>query len=112
VTSQTIEEQVREFVWRQFPLARKKGLKPDEKWLESGVLDSLGILDLVHFLENEMLVQIADEELTPDNFESLERVAQFVRSKLNGGTQKAENTAPTTEHASMSGDERAYRRVE
>jgi acyl carrier protein len=87
-------------------------LKPDEKWLESGVLDSLGILDLVHFLENEMLVQIADDELTPDNFESLERVAQFVRSKLNGGTQKAENTAPTTEHASMSGDERAYRRVE
>ena len=90
---QTIEEQIRDFVLKQFPLARKKGLKRDEKWLQTGILDSLGILDLVHFLEDEMLVHIADDELTPENFDSLERVSQFVASKLNVGARDAEEAS-------------------
>jgi len=48
-----VEEPIREFVLKSFPLARKKGITASEKWLESGVLDSLGILDLVHFLEEK-----------------------------------------------------------
>jgi acyl carrier protein len=82
--TQTVEERIREFVLKHFPLARKKGLKPGEKWLESGVLDSLGILDLVHFLEQDLSLHLADEELTPENFESLEAVGLFVRAKLKG----------------------------
>jgi acyl carrier protein len=68
-------------VLKQFPLARKNGLKPEERWLESGLIDSLGILDLVHFLEEEFTVQVTDEELLPDNFQSLQAVAAFVRAK-------------------------------
>ena len=79
--TQTIEDRVREFVLKQFPLARKNGLKPEERWLESGLIDSLGILDLVHFLEEEFKVQVTDEELLPDNFQSLQAVAAFVRAK-------------------------------
>ena len=79
--TQTIEDRVRDFVQKQFPLARKNGLKPAEQWLESGLIDSLGILDLVHFLEVEFKVQVTDEELLPHNFQSLEAVAAFVRSK-------------------------------
>jgi acyl carrier protein len=79
--TQTIEDRVREFVLKQFPLARKNGLKPEERWLESGLIDSLGILDLVHFLEEEFTVQVTDEELLPDNFQSLQAVAAFVRAK-------------------------------
>ncbi len=45
------------------------------------MIDSLGILDLVHFLEEEFAVAIADEELQPENFQSLESVAEFVRKK-------------------------------
>lgn len=79
--TQTIEDRVREFVLKQFPLARKNGLKPEERWLESGLIDSLGILDLVHFLEEKFKVQVTDEELLPDNFQSLQAVAAFVRAK-------------------------------
>ena len=79
--TQTIEDRVRDFVLKQFPLARKNGLKSDERWLESGLIDSLGILDLVHFLEEELKVQVTDEELLPDNFQSLQAVADFVRNK-------------------------------
>jgi acyl carrier protein len=79
--TQTIEDRVREFVLKQFPLARKNGLKSEDRWLESGLIDSLGILDLVHFLEEQFKVQVTDEELLPDNFQSLQAVAAFVRAK-------------------------------
>ena len=85
--TEMIEGRTREFVLKHFPIARKNGLKPDEKWLESGVLDSLGILDLVHFLEKEFSLQILDEELSPENFESLSAVSSFVRTKqMHGGS--------------------------
>jgi acyl carrier protein len=79
--SQTSEDRVRDFILKQFPLARKNGVKPDEKWLETGMLDSLGILDLVHFLETEFSLSVSDDELLPENFESLDAVVSFVRKK-------------------------------
>jgi len=82
--AQTIEERIREFVLKQFPLARKQGLRPQDKWLETGMLDSMGILDLVHFLEQEFSLQISDDELLPENFESLQSVVNFVRNKGKG----------------------------
>jgi len=79
--SQTVETRIREFMIKQFPLARKNGVKPGEKWLETGMLDSLGILDLVQFLETEFSLKIEDDELQPESFESLEAVSKFVRRK-------------------------------
>lgn len=79
--SQTTEDRIREFILKHFPLARKSGVKPRERWLEAGMIDSLGILDLVQFLEQEFSFTISDEELQPENFESLEAVAGFVRRK-------------------------------
>jgi len=90
VQAQTNEDRIRDFVVKQFPLARKNGVKPSDKWLETGLLDSLGILDLVHFLEQEFGVLVSDEELMPENFQSLDAVAAFVRSKqLEAGRQEA-----------------------
>jgi acyl carrier protein len=79
--AQTIEDRVRDFVLKQFPVARKNGVTPEDKWLETGLLDSLGILDLVHFLEEEFSIQVSDEDLSPENFESLAAVVCFVNSK-------------------------------
>jgi len=81
---QAVEQRVRDFVLKQFPLARKSGVKPEDKWLESGLLDSLGILDLVHFLEAEFSIHVSDEELSPENFQSLTAVVSFVETKQAG----------------------------
>jgi acyl carrier protein len=78
---QLIEDRIQEFVLKQFPLARKNGVRAEEKWLENGMLDSLGILDLVHFLEGEFSICISDEDLLPENFQSLKAVVVFVQSK-------------------------------
>lgn len=78
----TAEDRIKDFVRKHFPLAVKNGIKPNEKWLESGMIDSLGILDLVHFLEEEFSLHITDDELMPEYFESLEAVTEFVRKKI------------------------------
>jgi len=80
-STQTTEDRIREFVVKQFPLARKQGTKLEDKWLETGLLDSLGILDLVHFLEEEFKISIVDQDLVPENFESLKAVTEFVRAR-------------------------------
>jgi acyl carrier protein len=79
--AQTVEDRIRDFVLRQFPLARKSGVKPEDKWLETGLVDSLGILDLVHFLEEEFSIHVSDDELSPENFQSLAAVVSFVDAK-------------------------------
>jgi len=79
--TQSIEDRIREFMLQHFPLARKSGLRIGQKFLESGMIDSLGILDLVQFLEREFGFQVFDEDLSPENFESLEAVGIFVRNK-------------------------------
>ncbi len=88
--AQTIEDRTREFVLKQFPLARRNGLKPDDKWLEAGIVDSLGILDVVNFLEAEFSVHVTDEELLPENFASLSAVVEFAHKKISALAQEKE----------------------
>jgi len=77
------ENRVREFILKQFPVIRKQGFQTGDKWLETGILDSLGILDLVQFLEQEFSLQISDDELVPENFQSLGAVVNFVEKKTS-----------------------------
>jgi acyl carrier protein len=69
---------IREFVLQKFPLARKRKVTNHDNLLESGVIDSLGVLDLVSFLQEEFSVAVEDDDLTPENFQNIERMAQFV----------------------------------
>jgi len=73
---------IREFVLQTFPLARRRNVADTADLLESGVIDSLGVLDLVNFLQQEFALLIDDEDLTPDNFRSIECMAQFVERML------------------------------
>lgn len=84
------EERIREFVLKHFPFARKKGLNLRDKWLEIGIIDSLGILDLVHFLEEEFRITISDDELLPENFDSLGSVVAFTQKKTSATRQHQE----------------------
>jgi acyl carrier protein len=81
VAGNAVSEQIRGFILEKFPLARKQGLKSGDKLLEGGILDSLGVLDLVSFVEQEFAIQISDDELVPDNFQTIEQLAAFVQAK-------------------------------
>jgi acyl carrier protein len=75
--------QIREFILEKFPLARKQQLKDTDALLETGILDSLGVLDLVSYMEQKFSIVVADDELVPENFQSIDRIAAFVESKTS-----------------------------
>lgn len=79
--SNTIEQRIQTFLLEKFPLARKTGIERDTALLEKGILDSLGILDLVSFLESEFSIPISDEDLLPENFQTLSTLSAFVLKK-------------------------------
>jgi len=79
---QTIERDIRQFVIANFLFGEDNGsLKADESFLETGIIDSTGVLELVAFLESTYGFRVRDNELTPDNLDSLDKVAAFVRQK-------------------------------
>ena len=79
---QNISTRIRQFIQTTFPLARKQSALADHDSLfSSGIVDSLGVLDLVTYLENEFGVIVADEDLLAENFESIGRMAEFVMLK-------------------------------
>ena len=80
-------EKIHMFIVAQFPLARQRHLQRHDSLLESGIIDSLGILDVVGFLEREFAITVEDEELVPETFESVDRLTMFVSKKLKGGSQ-------------------------
>ena len=85
-----LNDRIRNFIVEKFPLARKRGITFQDNLLESGILDSLGILDLVAFVEQNFGIVLSDEELVPENFQSIERLTVFVESKVTSevSTQK------------------------
>jgi acyl carrier protein len=60
----------------------KKTLDPDEDLIEKGVIDSLGILKVVLFIEKTFGIKINDEEVVPENFRSVNTMAKFVEQKM------------------------------
>lgn len=75
------KDRIRSFVLEKFPLARTRKVKDSDELLESGIVDSLGILDLVAFLESEFSLHITDDDLTPENFRSIESIVSFAEQK-------------------------------
>lgn len=79
----TIEADVRKFVSDNLLFGRKGvQLDADDSFLEQGLIDSTGVLELVSFIEDRFRVKVDDDELVPDNLDSINRLIQFVESKL------------------------------
>lgn len=76
-----IEARVRAFIHDQFPGAEQ--LEPTDSLLESGVVDSIGVLSLVTWLEQEFGFVIDDDEVVPENLESIANLIGFVDRKLD-----------------------------
>jgi acyl carrier protein len=72
---------IRSYIAEHFPAFRKKELHNTELLLQSGIIDSMGILDLVGHIETEFGISVADDDLVPENFGSIEAIATFVENK-------------------------------
>jgi acyl carrier protein len=55
----------------------------DASFLENGIVDSTNILELIMFVEENYKISVADDEIIPDNFDSVAKMANYVKSKMN-----------------------------
>jgi len=76
------EGKVRGFVVENFLFGKNEGLQNDTSFLDSGIIDSTGILELVSFLEEEFSITIEDEELVPENLDSINNVIAYMERKM------------------------------
>ncbi len=78
----TFAEEVRNFVVNNFLLGKEDGFSNDVSFLEQGIIDSTGILELVSHLEEIYGIEITEEELNPDNLDSINKIAAYLTRKL------------------------------
>ena len=80
-------EKIRQFVVDNLVYDRARYFSNDDSFLEEGIVDSTGILELIHFLERDYGLTFADGDLTPENFDSINRICAFVRRKLDAAVE-------------------------
>ena len=77
--NEDIVEAIRNFIKQRFPLASSVNLTRDMSLLDAGIVDSLGVLDLVEFMEEQFGVEAQDEDLVAENFDSIDTLTRFVK---------------------------------
>ena len=86
-----IEREVREFISENFILDADE-LADDASLTQSGVLDSMGVLELIMFLEEKFGLQVPDEEALPENLDSIDRIVRYVSGRLAVGEGSGHGT--------------------
>jgi acyl carrier protein len=81
-TPERIKSEIRNYILEHFPAAREQGIGDDDPLLELGIIDSLGVLDVVAHLESSFDLTITDDELEVEDFASIESLSAFVQRKL------------------------------
>ena len=79
----TIEGQVRRYIAENF-LFSDDGypLSDDASFLQEGIVDSTGVLELIIFVEEQFKVSVEDAEVVPENFDSISQLAGYIRRKI------------------------------
>ncbi len=79
-----ISANIRAYIEGRFPLFISHGMNEESSLLESGVIDSLGILDVVAYLETEFAITIDNDDVSPEHFGSVTTLAKLVQMKRPG----------------------------
>jgi acyl carrier protein len=79
-----VKDQIKKYIAENF-LFSSNGftLDDDESFLEAGVVDSLGVVELVSFVEENFHVQVPDDDIVPDNFDSVDNLAAYISRRTN-----------------------------
>ena len=80
--TQAAEQQIRSYIVNTFLFGEGgDGFNDEDSLIEKGIIDSTGVLELVAFLDETYGIQVADEELVADNFDSVSKIGAFVQRK-------------------------------
>jgi acyl carrier protein len=76
-----MRDKVRAFVTSNFYVADPAKLQDAESLLDSGIIDSTGVLEVIGFIEDNFGLTVEDHEMLPENLDSIERIASFIQRK-------------------------------
>ena len=74
---------IRNYIVENFLFGDDNGLQDDTSFLDEGIMDSTAALELVDFIEKEFSITVDDEEVIPDNLDSIQNVVNFLKEKIN-----------------------------
>lgn len=86
-------QKIRAFVVSNYLFGEEGKLENDDSFMETGIIDSTGILELVRFLEATFSIKVVDEELIPDNLDSINKILAYLHEKLPSSAA-AGNSSP------------------
>ena len=78
-----VEQSVRDFLKNDLGKA-ESDVGRDESLLESGIIDSMGVLQLVAFLESTYGIKVEDDDLMPENFDTIAAITSFIERRQAG----------------------------
>ena len=82
LTDKYVKKKFKVFIKDKFLLGDISMLQnDDDSFLEKGIIDSTGVLELVNFIEETYNIRVEDEELIPDNLDSLNKIVSYVEKK-------------------------------
>lgn len=85
-----IVQSVQEFIRENFLYMKPDfELGPDDKLLERGIIDSMGVVELLAFIEDRYAVRANDDEITEENLGTLNAIARFVSARTGADQQRA-----------------------
>src|SRR5262245_45061735 len=89
-----IENNIREFILKNLYYTEDSSINDEDSFLETGVIDSMGVMELVAFIQSEFGVEVAPQEIVVENFDSIRKLADFVRKKCPA--KEPPNSHPAT----------------
>jgi acyl carrier protein len=75
------KQRIRQFIIENFLFEEDDTLKEDTSFLENGIIDSTGVLELVMFIEETYGINVEDDEMVPENLDSISNIAEYVQRK-------------------------------
>jgi len=88
-SSSEVKELVTKFISEYFVKDTGIIVKDDTSFLDEGILDSTGVMELVAYIESTFEFHVEDEEIVPDNFDSINKLIDFIGAKLSSRTEIA-----------------------
>ena len=76
-----LNQPIRKFIVEHFLFGEDKGLDDDTSFLEQGIVDSTGVLELVAHIEQTYGIKVEEDELIPENLDSINAIASYLQRK-------------------------------
>jgi len=77
-------DKVRDYIIENFLYGEEGKLTDETSFLGSSIIDSTGVLELVNYLEETFKIKVEDDEIVPENLDSLKNIEKYLKNKLNG----------------------------